>query len=220
MATPNVIRVLRTRDDMIAHLTSNAAKPLVTASLSEHHNYASRIITCPIRAIIVLRAQLSISASLIPGCSGCGSGKSADGEKYYKNTSEDNRSLEKGHSVRNGDLNLAELLIATARAVGVENEGVGILLEHRIVTESGALIGEGVGCATAVITRRGLGTILQAGCVAVGGILGEGVHECGNGVLLYGNRATYLTMLTLGKTGGVAGGLNSGIDNEGVGDLI
>ena len=32
--------------DMIAHLTSSVASPLITASLSEHHNYAKRIITC------------------------------------------------------------------------------------------------------------------------------------------------------------------------------
>ena len=35
------------RYDMIARVTPNAAKPLITASLSEHHNLAAPIITAP-----------------------------------------------------------------------------------------------------------------------------------------------------------------------------
>ena len=59
LALPNVMRVLRTRYDMIACLTLNAAKPLITASLCEHHNLATPIITCR-QAIIVKRDLLAL----------------------------------------------------------------------------------------------------------------------------------------------------------------
>ena len=53
LALPNVMRVLRTRYDMIAVLLQTAAKV--------HHNYAERIIThnLPFRAIIVDRMGIS-----------------------------------------------------------------------------------------------------------------------------------------------------------------
>ena len=41
-----VMILLRKSYDMIAYLTSNATESLTTASFSEHHNYASHIITC------------------------------------------------------------------------------------------------------------------------------------------------------------------------------
>ena len=43
--------------DMIAYLTSSVASPLITASLSEHHNYAERIITCRQAIIVDFRAE-------------------------------------------------------------------------------------------------------------------------------------------------------------------
>ena len=48
---------------MIAYLTLIVASPLITASFSEHHNYAERIITCH-KAIITDR--MGMSPWLIP----------------------------------------------------------------------------------------------------------------------------------------------------------
>lgn len=61
--------------------------------------------------------------------------------------------------------------------VAIENESVGVTLELELVREHRAFIKESVGSATLVVALSGLSTILEAGCVAVGGVFGELVTE-------------------------------------------
>ena len=126
--------------------------------------------------ILYATSILSISSSLIPGGSGCGSGKCSDRADDYEKADKYYSALKERHSVRYGYLNLAELLFAaTVCTVEVEHKCIGIVLEFKHVSKGRTFVKHGLGLAASVITLSGLVTVLKAGCVAVGCILGEGV---------------------------------------------
>ena len=60
-------------------------------------------------------------------------------------------------------------------AVEVEHKCIGIVFELELVSEGRTFVKHGFGCAASVITGSGLVTVLKAGCITVGNILGEGV---------------------------------------------
>ena len=87
------------------------------------------------------------------------------------------------------------------------------------MTESGILIGYGVGSITA-IALSGLCSVSCAGCITVGNIVGEAVAESVNCLLCNEYGATYRAVRTFGKTGFGAGRSNSGVNSRCVRKLI